>query len=161
MVDFYKKFLGATASFENELLSFLSYDDEHHRIAIAGIPGTSSQKPGTAGLDHTAFAFDTLDDLLLAYQQRKDLDILPVWCVNHGPTTSIYYADPDGNKIETQVDNFDTAEEATEFMMSNKFRENPIGTNFDPDELIHKLRNGVSAEDLKVRVEIGPRGVSP
>lgn len=41
---------------------------------------------------------------------------------NHGPTTSLYYRDPDGNQIETQVDNFETAEEATAFMNSPELR---------------------------------------
>lgn len=35
-----------------------------------------------------------------------------------GSTTSIYYKDPDGNMLETQVDNFDSVEEATKFMVS-------------------------------------------
>jgi catechol-2,3-dioxygenase len=161
MVQYYKDFLGASAAFENDFLSFLTYDDEHHRIAIAGIPGTAPKNPKACGLEHTAFSFDTLDDLLEAYRQRKDLGISPIWSVNHGPTTSIYYADPDGNQIETQVDNFETPEEATQFMMSKYFAENPIGTDFDPEEMIEKLRNGVSPEELKKRVEIGPRGIPP
>ncbi len=159
MVQFYKDFLGAHATYENDFLSFLSYDEEHHRIAIAGIPGTAPKNVKSCGLEHTAFTFDTLDDLLEAYQQRKALGIPPVWSVNHGPTTSIYYADPDGNQIETQVDNFVTVEEATQFMMSKYFEENPIGTDFDPEEMIEKLRNGISPGELKKRIEIGPRGL--
>jgi len=46
----------------------------------------------------------------------------------------MYYSDPDGNKIEIQVDNFDTPEAANEFMTSKYFAENPIGTDFDPEE---------------------------
>jgi catechol-2,3-dioxygenase len=34
---------------------------------------------------------------------------------NHGLTTSLYYRDPDGNKVELQVDNM-TMEQADEFM---------------------------------------------
>lgn len=49
-------------------------------------------------------------------------------CVNHGPTTSIYYRDPDGNDIETQVDNFDTTAEADEFFASEAFA---INRKFD------------------------------
>ena len=160
MVQYYKDFLGATVAFENEFLSFLSYDDEHHRIAIAAVPGTAPKNVKSCGLEHTAFTFDTLDDLLEAYQQRKALGISPLRCINHGPTTSIYYADPDGNQIETQVDNFDTAEEATQFMMSKYFAENPIGTDFEPEEMIEKLRNGADPAQLKKRVEIGPRGLT-
>jgi len=159
MVDFYKTFLGAKATYENDFLSFLTYDDEHHRIAIASVPGTSDKIPTSSGLEHIAFTFETLDDLALAYAQRKAIGILPIWSVNHGPTTSIYYQDPDGNQIETQVDNFDTIEAANEFMVSKSFAENPIGVDFDPEDLIMKLKSGVDQATLKKRNNIGPRGI--
>ncbi|KAG8158585.1 hypothetical protein KVR01_011707 [Diaporthe batatas] len=159
MVAFYKAFLGAHASYENEILCFLTYDDEHHRIAIGHVPGTTPKAPQSAGLAHMAFSFETLDDLLLAYQQRKARGILPFWCVNHGPTTSIYYQDPDGNQIETQVDNFATAEDATAFMMSPEFAENPIGADFVPEELIEKVAKGEDRRTLAKRPNVGPRGI--
>ena len=34
MVASYKAFLGGRASFENDMLSFMTYDDEHHRVAL-------------------------------------------------------------------------------------------------------------------------------
>lgn len=159
MVRYYQDFLGAQVIFENEMLAFLSYDDEHHRIALVQVPGTQAKAPTTCGLEHIAFTFDTLHDLLLAYRQRKQKGISPLWPVNHGPTTSIYYRDPDGNEIETQVDNFKNANEATEFMKSKAFTENPIGVDFDPEEFITRLQNGDSEELLMKRVEIGPRGL--
>jgi len=84
MVEYYKNFLGAQATFENDFLSFLTYDDEHHRIAIAHVPGTGPKDRTLSGLDHIAFTFNTLQDLALSYVQRKKLGIEPVWCVNHG-----------------------------------------------------------------------------
>jgi len=105
MVEYYKNFLGATATYENNFLSFLTYDDEHHRIAIIYVPGTGPKNRLLSGLEHIAFTFDNLTDLSVAYLQRKQRGIVPFWAVNHGPTTSIYYQDPDGNQIETQVDN--------------------------------------------------------
>lgn len=159
MVQFYQDFLGAQVIYENEFLAFLTYDDEHHRIAIATIPGTKGKDVMTCGLEHIAFSFETLSDLLLAYRQRKKKGISPLWPVNHGPTTSIYYRDPDGNMIETQVDNFSTADEATDFMKSKYFSENPIGTDFDPEDHIARLQKGESEQRLKNRVEIGPRGI--
>ncbi|CAG9947760.1 unnamed protein product [Clonostachys rosea f. rosea IK726] len=158
MVAFYKTFLGAHATFENEFLSFLTYDEEHHRIAIGNVPGTSEKVPTSAGLEHLAFSFNNLQDLLSAYTQRKARGILPIWSVNHGPTTSIYYQDPDGNQIETQVDNFDTVEEANQFMASSEYAENPIGVDFDPENLIEQLRAG-DEKLLKKRANIGPRGL--
>lgn len=159
MVDFYKTFLGAKVVHEDSVLAFLSYDDEHHRIAIIAFPGTTNKDLASSGLEHIAFTFNSLSDLLLAYRQRKSKGILPLWPVNHGPTTSIYYEDPDGNKIETQVDNFDTSEEANDFMKSKSFAENPIGTDFDPEDFITRLKNGEGDASLKKRKEIGPRGL--
>ncbi|KAH7407317.1 Glyoxalase/Bleomycin resistance protein/Dihydroxybiphenyl dioxygenase [Cadophora sp. MPI-SDFR-AT-0126] len=157
MVSFYKTFLNATASYENEYLSFLTYDAEHHRIAIAIFPGTTERSGNSAGLAHVAFAFNSLHDLLLAYRQRKKHGISPFWSVNHGPTTSIYYKDPDGNEIETQVDNFDSNAEVDAFMTSPAFSSNPIGVDFDPEDLIQRLMRGESEADLKKRPESGSR----
>ena len=160
MVKFYKTFLGAEATYENKILSFMTYDEEHHRIAIVDIPGTSTGAPHPEypGLAHIAFTFNTLEDLCLAYRQRKSKGIVPIWSVNHGPTTSIYYQDPDGNQLETQVDNFDTVEATNCFMSSPEFAENPIGVDFDPEDLIAKLKQNVDHMILKKRANVGPRG---
>jgi catechol-2,3-dioxygenase len=159
MVDFYTKFLGGSITYGNDFIAFITYDEEHHRIAILNVPGTGPKQSKSSGLEHIAFTFPTLHALLLAYRQRKQVGIDPVWTVNHGPTTSIYYKDPDRNMLETQVDNFDTVEAANVFMSSPQFAENPIGTDVDPEDLIRKLRNGESEESLKKRVEIGAREV--
>lgn len=158
MVDFYTTFLGGHVTYGNDFLSFITYDEEHHRIALIGVPDTLPKNPRTCGLEHIAFTFPTLADLLVAYRQRKARGIKPVWCVNHGPTTSIYYKDPDGNLLETQVDNFDTIEETNAFMTGPNFSENPIGTDFDPEDLLEKIKSGkYDDKELKKRVEIGPR----
>ncbi|KIW05995.1 uncharacterized protein PV09_03178 [Verruconis gallopava] len=159
MVEYYKTFLGANIIYENEFIAFISYDDEHHRIAIVGLPDTQDKIRSSCGLEHIAFTFDSLSDLLLSYRQRKQKGIQPLWPVNHGPTTSIYYEDPDGNQIETQVDNFDNPSEATDFMKSKAFAENPIGVDFDPEDFIERLKKGESERTLMIRPEIGPRGL--
>lgn len=159
MVDFYTEFLGGTITYSNEVISFITYDEEHHRIALVGIPSTAPKNPSSCGLEHIAFTHNSLTELLLAYRQRKARGILPIWCVNHGPTTSIYYKDPDGNMLETQVDNFDTVEEATAFMMGDRFSENPIGADFDAEEMIAAIKRGEDERVLKTRREVGPRGL--
>jgi len=161
MVDYYVKFLGGRVAYENDILSFLTYDHEHHRIAILELPKTEKKKKDSCGLEHIAFTFDTLDDLVLAYQQRKKLGMEPVWCVNHGPTTSMYYEDPDGNQIETQVDNFDTVEETDEFMKSKEFAENPIGVDYKPEDLIRRLEAKEDHVSIKKRPHTGPRDLPP
>jgi hypothetical protein len=72
----------------------------------------------------------------------------------------MYYADPDGNQIELQVDNYDKIEDATAFFYSEAFAENPIGVEFDPEDLLRRLRAGEPEEDLKRRPDIGKRGLA-
>lgn len=63
--------------------------------------------------------------------------------------------------LETRVDNFDTADEANAFMGSSQFMENLIRTDFDPEDLIGKLKGRVEEKELKKRVEIRPRIFPP
>lgn len=160
MVAWYKKFLNADARYESGRIAFLSFDEEHHRIAICAIPGTGDKIKTSAGLEHIAFGFSSLEDLAFAYRQRKTLGMVPTWCVNHGITTSIYYNDPDGNQLETQVDSFDNNEDATAFMESEAFKNNPVGTEFDPEELVRRLQSGEDIESIKKRDENAPRATS-
>lgn len=157
LVEFWSSFLGAERVFESDSIAFLRYDEEHHRVAIINDDSTGPRSATAAGLHHVAFSYDTLHGLLKAWKLREKLGIRPTWCVNHGPTTSVYYKDPDGNAIETQVDNFDTVEEANEFMTSQCFQENPIGTDIDPNELLRRLDADEDEKVLKRRVEIGAR----
>lgn len=158
MEDYYTTFLGGRIAHKNDVLSFITYDYEHHRIALITFPDTAPKIPTTCGLEHIAFTYPTMSDLMLAYRQRKERGMHPIWCVNHGPTTSIYYKDPDRNVLETQVDNFDTADKANEFMATEAFAVNPIGTDFDPEDMIRRIRAGEDDRSLKTRKEIGARG---
>jgi catechol-2,3-dioxygenase len=147
MVKWYCFVLGAKIVFNAGHLIFLSYDNEHHRIAIAA-GGDLSERPRRAvGLDHIAFTYEDIDSLLTTYARLKEAGILPFCCVNHGPTTSLYYHDPDQNRIELQVDNFADMTEATT-LMREQFSINPIGAEFDPDELLARLRAGVDPAEL-------------
>lgn len=57
------------------------------------------------------------------------------------------------------MDNFATIEEANDFMTGKHFLENPIGTDFAPEELAEQLLRGVADKVIKTRIEIGPRGL--
>lgn len=159
IVDWYKTVLGAKPAFQNELLAFLSYDDEHHRVAVLNVPDLKPQPEGIAGVHHNAFTYASLRDLMATYERLRDIGIKPAFVINHGPTTSLYYADPDNNQIELQVDNYDAIEDATAFFYSEAFAENPIGVEFDPDDLLRRLKAGESEEELKRRPDVGARGL--
>jgi len=149
MVDWYCTVLSAEVVHENGMLAFLTYDDEHHRIAIAALPGLADKARHSVGLDHLAYTYANLGDLVFTYERLKQAGILPVVTINHGPTTSMYYRDPDGNKVELQIDNFDTVEELNGFFKSEAMAKNPIGVNFNADELARDFHAGVSEAELK------------
>ena len=108
VVDWYLNVLEAEVVFSNRQVTFMSYDDEHHRVAILNVPGLLPKTRAMAGVDHVAFTYPNLDDLLSTYERLAGEGIEPVWPVNHGATTSLYYEDPDANYVELQIDNFPT-----------------------------------------------------
>jgi hypothetical protein len=61
----------------------------------------------------------------------------------------MYYRDPDGNKVELQIDNYDSVEELKGFFRSEAFEKNPIGVHFDPDEMTRQFHAGVPEAELK------------
>jgi catechol-2,3-dioxygenase len=160
MLDWYCTVLGAEIVHGDEMLAFLTYDQEHHRIAIANIPGLEEQPAMAAGTDHIAFTYADLGDLLQNYERLKKAGIEPFWCINHGPTTSMYYKDPDGSRVELQVDNMPTVESIEGWMKSGEFAANPIGVVFDPDDFLARYRAGESHEELVRRPPL-PEGVTP
>ncbi len=159
MVRWYEAVLAAEVVHSDDFLAFLTYDDEHHRIAIAQLPGLEDQPPLAAGTDHIAFAYADLGDLLYTFERLRRVGIEPFWCINHGPTTSMYYKDPDGNKVELQVDNFPSTEETNRWMRSGEFAANPIGVVFDPEELAARYRAGEPIAALVVRPPL-PEGAT-
>ena len=150
-VNWWKTLLGATPRYENDFIAFLTYDDEHHRIAILSSPGLTDNDRSAAGLEHVAFAYRDVDALLDTYTRLKAEGIEPIAPINHGMTLSLYYADPDGNQVELQVDAMDS-DTAETFMASDVFAANPIGVMFDPADLVSRRNAGESAESLMAYV---------
>lgn len=144
--EWYRRVLDAEVVFENEMLCFMTYDDEHHRVVLAQ---DESYEPGgpSSGLHHVSFTYETLDDLFDTFERLQACDIQPHWCINHGPTLSMYYLDPMRNQVELQIDNM-SVEQAIEFVRSDAFRANPIGVEFDPHELNERRKAGEPIESL-------------
>ena len=111
MAEWYQTVLAARVVFRDERLCFLSYDDEHHRLALIHIPGLPVRDPEAVGTDHVAYSYNNLGELLSTYRRLKAAGIVPHWPINHGVTTSMYYRDPDNNRVELQIDNFATVAE--------------------------------------------------
>ena len=146
-VHWWSTVLQAETRHQNDFLSFLTYDDEHHRLAIVSMPTLADNDRTHAGLEHVAFTYADLDALLATYVRLKRAGITPVAPINHGMTLSMYYADPDGNQVELQIDTMTPAEAET-FMASDVFAANPIGVRFDPDELVERRQAGESIQAI-------------
>ncbi|MEO8602568.1 MAG: VOC family protein [bacterium] len=146
-VDWYAAVLGARVVFGNPMVSFLTYDDEHHRIAVINVPGLPDA-PAAAGVDHIAFTYSSLGDLLHTYRRLHGAGIAPYWCINHGPTTSLYYRDPNGVQVELQIDNFASLDALQTWMRSGAFKRNPIGVEFDPALLSARFERGDPLDEL-------------
>src|SRR5216683_7264313 len=55
MIEWYKTVLGAQVLYQNDFIAFMTYDDEHHRIALAAVPDLIEKPKRSTGLDHLAF----------------------------------------------------------------------------------------------------------
>lgn len=160
MLRWYETVFGAYPVYADDQLAFLTYDDEHHRFAIVNMPGLPDQPELAAGTDHVAFTHASLGDLLYTYVRLKKEGIEPYWCINHGMTMSMYYKDPDGNRIEFQSNNFPTIEEGNAWIRNSDFAANPIGVIFDPESVLERFRSGEPISSIVVQPPL-PEGKGP
>lgn len=153
MLDWYKTVFGAEVQHQDPALAFLTYDDEHHRMAFANLDvlrtdDTDIDKRGLVGVDHVAYTYASVDDLLDNYEHLKAHGITPYWCVHHGITVSMYYRDPDGNQMEFQVDCFGSKDESVGYMTGPDFAANPVGVEYDPEDWLARRRSGLPVSQI-------------
>ena len=147
MVEWYKTVLNAEVLYQNDFLVFMTYDEEHHRIALAAVPGLVEKPKRSAGLDHLAFFYSTFGDWITTYERLKAAGITPRVPIHHGLSMSLYYRDPDDNGVELSIDNVEKSQ--WHDWMRNRLGENPMGMPFDPDELARKYHGGVAESELR------------
>jgi catechol-2,3-dioxygenase len=86
----------------------------------------------------------------------KEHEITPALCLDHGMTLSYYYADPDGNHVELQVDCFGDWSESKEWMRkSEQFAANPIGVFVDPEQVAADHASGLTFADIHAKAMAG------
>ena len=149
LIDWWSTVLVARVVHRDDALAFITYDDEHHRLALLRNPGVGDDGRSNAGMEHVAFTYASLDDLVATYERLRDAGITPILPINHGMTLSLYYQDPDGNQAELQID-LTTSDEADAFMASETFADNPLGVVFDPEEMAAQHRGGEDVTALSV-----------
>lgn len=158
MVDFYQTVVGADVIFMFPFGAWLSNDEANHRIAFLAFPDFQDDpgKEGHTGIHHSAFEFSSFEELMATYQRLKAAGITPAMCIDHGMTFSYYYADPDGNNVELQVDNFGDWAKSTAWMRTSEdFAANPIGMFMEPELVAADHAAGLSFAEIHAKASAG------
>ena len=106
MVDFYAGVLGLVVTDRGLLgeagIAFLSGDaGEHHQVVL--VEGRAAGD-GAKVVNQIAFRVTTLAELKALRRRLADEGLGPVEPINHGHAWSLYFRDPEGNRIELFVD---------------------------------------------------------
>src|SRR6202035_659203 len=135
-------------------VAWLTNDEVNHRMGIIEMPGLSAD-PDRARhhrLQHVAFAYNSLDDLLGSYLRLKALGIMPVLVTDAGSQTAFYYEDPDRNSIELNTLNYGDHWSAIEHMQNSPdFKRQSLGMFVDPDKLVDARTAGDSPWSIHKR----------
>ena len=103
-------------------------------------------------MHHSAFEYSSFEELNASYLRPKEAGITPALCLDHGMTFSYYYADPDGNNVELQIDCFGDWRRSTEWMKSSEeFKANPIGHFVEPEQVAADHAAGLSFEEIHAK----------
>lgn len=101
MVDFYTRLLGFSvtdrASIRGADVVFLSRrPEEHHQIVL--VPGRNAGQPST--INQISFRVVSLSELRWVYKRLVEEAVPSINPTNHGGSWSLYFLDPEGNRIE-------------------------------------------------------------
>jgi catechol-2,3-dioxygenase len=158
MIGYYRTLVGAEVVFQDEVGAWLSNDGANHRVALLAFPNfvDDAEKDTRTGMHHSAFEYAGFDELMSTYVRLREGGITPAICLDHGMTFSYYYADPDGNNVELQVDNFGDWAKSTEWMRTSpEFKANPIGQFLDPEQVIADHQAGMSHAEIHAKAMTG------
>ena len=125
-LKWYTEVLGMDLMNYNEKgqMAFLSFGTQHHDIAVVKAPDDAIL--GSPGISHTALQIEGgLDELKELYQRMKDKGVEIDFTTDHGLSQSIYFFDPDRNRLEVFCETM-SPEEGIEFMRAGRAGRDPL-----------------------------------
>ena len=112
--DFYTRALGLKVAHENldRGVVFLSFGKEHHDLALFQLATGDIPAASQPGLHHMAWQLGSFEELQAAHRELLELGFPVESTVEHNVTRSVYFLDPDGNRVELYCDQVENGFEA-------------------------------------------------
>lgn len=108
MVDFYTSVFrltitdeGLGKNFGNKLVFMSATEDQHHQLVLSA--GRSERSPVSTVMQ-LSFLVPSLDELRANRELAEQKGAYEVRPMNHGNAWSLYYFDPEGNRVEVYMD---------------------------------------------------------
>ena len=104
--DFYMRALGLKLAHEDLTRGtvFLSFGEQHHELALFEPATGEAADAKLPGLHHSAWQLGSFEELQAAYRELKAMGFAVESTVEHNVTRSVYFPDPDGNRVELYCD---------------------------------------------------------
>jgi len=104
--EFYTRVLGLKVAYDQKEWGavFLSVGEQHHDLALFQLATGEAPTASQPGLHHMAWQLGSFAELQAAYRELRELGIQVDATIAHNVTRSIYFADPDGNRVELYCD---------------------------------------------------------
>lgn len=104
--DFYTQTLGLKVAHEDMTRGavFLSFGKEHHDLALFQLATGEAPTATQPGLHHMAWQLGSFEELRAAHGELKAMGVSVESTIEHNVTRSVYFWDPDGNRVELYCD---------------------------------------------------------
>ena len=135
-------------------IAFIRIFSDHPYTQVLGIfetpavSGTTDNQKGEPGMHHMQLRHGGLDHLFSRYEILRDQGITPFRSYNHGPGSSFYYHDPDGNTVELSSANFVKEADYLAYFKSEAYARNISGVEIEAAAYVKRFRDGTPQEEL-------------
>ena len=104
--DFYTRALGLKVAHEDleHGAVFLSCGTQHHDLALFQLATGEPPENAQPGLHHMAWQVGSFAELQAAYRELAAQGIAVDSTIEHNVSRSVYFRDPDGNRVEIYCD---------------------------------------------------------